>query len=59
MARIDVIIRATIDLDEFECDNMIELQELIEDSDGITIDITSFTGETRTADLEFASVEEN
>lgn len=59
MARVNVIIHATIDLDDFECSNMNEFQDLLEDSEGMSLDIVDCTGETFTGELEFSSVEED
>jgi hypothetical protein len=58
MARVDIIIRGTINLDEFECKNITELQEKIEDSEEVSLDITNAGGDVITAYLEFPLVDE-
>lgn len=58
MSRIEIILRATVNLEDFESKDISQLQDLIEDSNFINLEIEDCTGETFSAELEFVSVKE-
>lgn len=59
MPRVDLTLKITVDLADFDCNTAEELQELIEDSESITLEIVDVTGETLSAEMDILAVEED
>ena len=59
MTRVDLTLKVTVDLADFECNTSDEFLELIEDSESITLEIVDVTGETLSAEMDILAVEED